>query len=156
MLGLDLVRSLEDDWRETLDAVAVSRALPTSRDVTELAKRVAALSEAYNDPMRARADARDGGAARLGFMFARDVPKGAGAVRELVATGALRTPLRVLDVGAGLGAMTWGVARALEAAGERGPIAATCLAEDAPPLDLVPPLVRPRAPRRTPRLPIDS
>jgi hypothetical protein len=83
----------------------------------------------------------------LGFTFARDVPKGAGAVRELVATGALRTPLRVLDVGAGLGAMTWGVVRALEAAGERGSIDATWLDEDAQALELGAAIVRLRAPR---------
>src|SRR5580704_397844 len=115
MKPLDLVRPLEDDWRDTIDAIARSRSWPTSWDVAELAGRVAELSAAYNDPARARASMRDAGSARLGFSFARDVPKGAAAVRELVATGALpldRT-LRVLDLGAGLGATTWGLARAL-------------------------------------------
>ena len=118
MLGLDLVRPLEDDWRDALDAVARARGWPTSRDVAALASRVATLSAAYNDPERARAVVRDAGAARLGFSFPRDVPKAAAAVRELVATGAVPrgSSLRVLDVGAGLGATTWGVARALEAA----------------------------------------
>src|SRR4029077_13314265 len=116
-----------------LDAVAQQRGWPTSKDVAELAACVARLSSAYNDPAVARATIRDAGAARLGFSFARDVPKGAAAVRELVATGTLasdRRPaaqterpaadrehandLRVLDLGAGLGATTWGLIRALE------------------------------------------
>jgi hypothetical protein len=51
------------------------------------------------------------------------VPKGAAAVRELVGSGALpldKSRLRVIDLGAGLGAMTWGLARALDAAGWTG------------------------------------
>ena len=124
MLGRELAVPLEVDWQDTLDGVARARGWPTSRDVSRLAARVAELSEAYNDPDRARASARDAGAARLGFVFPRDVPKGAASVRELVATGALRlapdAPLRVLDVGAGMGAMTWGIVRALEASRPRG------------------------------------
>jgi ribosomal protein RSM22 (predicted rRNA methylase) len=125
MLGLDLVRPLEDDWRDTLDSVARRRGWPGSGDVRALAARLAALSSAYNDPAVARAAVKDAGPARLAFAFARDVPKGAAAVRELVATGVLsvprpaNAPLRVLDVGAGLGATTWGLVRALEANGRR-------------------------------------
>jgi Mitochondrial small ribosomal subunit Rsm22 len=118
MLGLDLVRPLEDDWRGTLDSVARQRGWPGSGDVRALAARLVALSSAYNDPAVARAAVKDAGPARLAFAFARDVPKGAAAVRELVATGVLEPgsgPLRVLDVGAGLGATTWGLVRALEA-----------------------------------------
>ncbi|MGA7124528.1 MAG: hypothetical protein WBY94_30780, partial [Polyangiaceae bacterium] len=117
MLGLALVRPLEDDWRDVLDAVARRRGWPTTREVARLAAKVADLSAAYNDPSVARAVVKDGGAARLSFAFARDVPKGAAAVREAVATGAIglgRAPLRVLDIGAGLGATTWGLVRALE------------------------------------------
>ncbi len=112
------MRPLESDWRSTLDDVARSRGLPTSRDVARLGAHVADLSSAYNDPSRARASMRDAAAARLGFSFPRDVPKGAAAVRELVALGAIRSSatVRVLDVGAGLGAMTWGLVRAIEAA----------------------------------------
>ncbi|MDP9037378.1 MAG: hypothetical protein M3O50_21480, partial [Myxococcota bacterium] len=105
MLGLGLCRALEDDWRDTLDSVAAERGWPTSREVARLARCVAALSAAYNDPKRARADVHAFGAARLGFAFARDVPKGAAAARELIASGALPfdKPLSVLDWGAGLG-----------------------------------------------------
>jgi predicted O-methyltransferase YrrM len=143
-----LVRALEDDWRETIDEVARSRSWPTSRDVARLGARVAELSKAYNDPARARAPMSDAGPARLGFSFPRDVPKGAAAARELVATGALRLdpgrPLRVLDLGAGLGATTWGVARALEASGARGAVEATWLDADAQALDLGAAVVRAR------------
>jgi hypothetical protein len=141
MVGLALVRALEEDWRDVLDAVARRRGWPTSREVARLAARVSALSAAYNDPARARAAMSDAGAARLGFAFARDVPKAAAAVRELVATGRLRLegegePLRVLDIGAGLGATTWGVVRALIAAGARGAVEATWVDSDGSALEL--------------------
>src|SRR5579883_2748647 len=148
MLGSDLVRPLEDDWRETLDAVARRRRWPTSHDVPALAAEVARLSAAYNDASVARASMASAGAARLGYAFARDVPKGAAAVRELVATGALAlgaAALRVLDVGAGLGAATWGVVRALEAAGARGVVEATWWDADAGALELAGEIARARA-----------
>jgi ribosomal protein RSM22 (predicted rRNA methylase) len=139
----ELVRPLEDDWRDVLDGVARARSWPTSHDVARLGAAVAALSAAYNDPSRARAQVRDAGAARLGFAFARDVPKGAAAVRELVATGALQRRLdrpdrrlRVLDIGAGLGATTWGLVRALERSGGHGAVEATWLDADAQALQL--------------------
>jgi len=146
MTGLALVRPLEDDWRDALDAVARSRGWPTSRDVAKLAARVVELSAAYNDPVRARAAMRDAGAARLGFSFPRDVPKGAAAVRELVACGALPRgrPLRVLDLGAGLGATTWGLARALAAAGFGEALDATWVDSDAEALDLGSSILRAR------------
>jgi hypothetical protein len=141
MVGLGLVRPLEAEWREVLDAAARRRAWPTSREVARLGAKVAELSAAYNDPARARAGMREAGAARLGFAFPRDVPKAAAAVRELVALGRIRLdcerePLRVLDVGAGLGATTWGVLRALAAAGARGWVEATWLDSDRSALEL--------------------
>jgi hypothetical protein len=131
--------------------VASARAWATSRDPNRLGAAVAALSAAYNDPERARAAVREAGAARLGFSFARDVPKGAAAVRELVATGVLElgeAPLRVLDLGAGLGATTWGVVRALEAAGQRGTVEATWVDADAAALQVGAAVLREREARR--------
>ena len=131
------MRPLEEDWRDALDRVARRRGWPGSADVARLGARVAELSAAYNDPGRARAAIREAGAARLGFSFPRDVPKGAGAVRELVATGALPLRgMRVLDIGAGLGATTWGVARALEMAGGQGIVEATWVDPDAGALEI--------------------
>lgn len=72
--------------------------------------------------------------ARVAFSFPRDVPKAAAAVRELVASGALAMPadrpLRVIDLGAGLGAMTWGLVRALGASGASGRVDALFVDED--------------------------
>src|SRR5690349_2213546 len=99
-----------DAWRGPIDAVLAARGWPALADVARLGPLVARLSQAYNE---GRGATRELLPARLAFSFARDVPKGAGAVRELVAAGLLSAPLRVLDLGAGLGAMTWGVASAL-------------------------------------------
>jgi SAM-dependent methyltransferase len=151
MMGRELVRPLEEDWRETLDALARARGWPSSREVSRLAASVAALSAAYNDAARARAPIRDAGAARLGFSFPRDVPKGAAAVRELVATGALQAGapvLRVLDIGAGLGATTWGVVRALAASGASAAVEATWIDADARALELASALAQARAGQR--------
>jgi len=155
-LGLALVQPLEPDWQATLDRVAKRRAWPTSRDVVRLAAAVAHLSGAYNDPARARAAMRDAGAARLGFAFARDVPKAGAAVRELVAMRQLKIdatrPLRILDLGAGLGAASWGVVRALEAAGMRGAVEAEWVDADPEALELAMEVVREREGRGTVRL----
>jgi hypothetical protein len=154
--GVRPIEPLESEWADVLATVARARGWPSVNEPAKLGKLVAALAAAYNDPLRARAAMRDAGAARLGFSFARDVPKGAAAVRELVAAGALRAetrnaPLRVLDVGAGLGAMTWGLLRALEAARatetERPPparIHATWVDTDAEALDAGAAIVRAR------------
>ncbi len=113
----DLVTPLEDDWRTALDGVARERGFASSDEVARVGRSVERLSALYNDrsAKAPEADDRDALAARLVFSFVRDVPKGAGAVRELARAGLLSIdrPLRVLDVGAGLGAMTWGIARAV-------------------------------------------
>src|SRR4051794_445246 len=122
-----LVRPLENAWQAVIDAVLRRRSAPVTADVDKLAPRLVELSRAYNAGL-----AGDGAralvplAARIAFSFARDVPKGAGAVRELAVAGALAVPpggsFRIVDLGAGLGAMTWGIARALTAHAE-GPVA---------------------------------
>jgi SAM-dependent methyltransferase len=158
MMGIELVRPLEADWRATLDAVAIKHGWPSSRDVARLGETVAELSAAYNDPQRARASVREAGAARLGFSFARDVPKGAGAVRELVATGLLPREgrIRVLDLGAGLGAMTWGLVRALRAAGSLAVVEATWVDSDAQATALAIELARERSRDRAAELEVHA
>jgi hypothetical protein len=132
-----LARPLEESWRPVLDAVLRRLGAPLLDETAKLAPRVATLSRAYNEGRAG--DSKDRGAlpleARVAFSFARDVPKGAGAVAELVAARLLEPPsegrpLRVLDLGAGLGAMTWGLARALAAAGRAGRIEALLVDED--------------------------
>jgi ribosomal protein RSM22 (predicted rRNA methylase) len=156
LLTSPLVGPLPEDWRETLDALAKTRGWPSSRDPARLATQVASLSAAYNAREASAAlRTRDALGARLGFSFPRDVPKASGAVRELVATGTLAIPadraLRILDLGAGLGASSWGVARALEAAPSRGGrIEATCVDDDADALALAVAITRARSGRHDP------
>src|SRR5690606_9957195 len=72
--------------------------------------------------------------ARVAFSLPRDVPKGAGAARELVASGALAMPegraLRVVDLGAGAGAMTCGRVPWPAAPGATGRVEACFVDED--------------------------
>jgi len=110
---------IDDTWREVLSAVADARGWPTTHEPAKLGEKVARVSAAYNheghDAITAL-DRRDALAARAQFFFPRDIAKGWGAVRELVRTGMIgdpSRPLRILDLGAGIGAMTWGIARAL-------------------------------------------
>lgn len=130
-----LVRPLEDAWQVAIDAVLARRKGATTRDPAALGARVAELSRAYNAGAVGEGARAPSLEARIGFSFARDVPKGAAAVRELVATGALvlplDRPLSVVDLGAGLGAMTWGVVRALAAAGAKGRVDALLVDDDA-------------------------
>jgi ribosomal protein RSM22 (predicted rRNA methylase) len=143
-----LARPLEEDWRASLERVARGRRWLTLAEPERLGALVRALSEAYNAPPgRAVASSAPALSARLGFSFARDVPKSGGAVRELVASGELGRedrPLRVLDVGAGLGATTWGVARALAAAGLRTTLEVTWCDEDQVALDVAVAIARDR------------
>ena len=131
-----LVRPLEPRWQAVLDAVLRPMRRPelSTKDVARLAPEVKALSLAYNSGQAEGRRTKLPLEARIAFSFPRDVPKGAAAVRELVASGALTIPkdrpLRVLDLGAGLGAMTWGLARALEASGASGRVEALLVDED--------------------------
>lgn len=120
---------LEPRFRDAIAALARSRRYPTHEAPAALGARVAELSRAYNTRGTAPRDAL---AARLSFSFARDVPKAGAAVAELLLRRALPLDgaLAVLDYGAGLGATTWGVVRALAAAGARGPVDATLFEPD--------------------------
>ena len=131
---------LEESFREVLVSVARVRHLIGLDDPARLAPKVQALTEAYNHPALRGVAGVDHLAARLGFWFARDVPKVAGAVREAVATGRIAFPegraLRVLDLGAGLGASHRGLARALSAHGATGTLQVLAVDSDAGALQL--------------------
>jgi hypothetical protein len=129
-------------FEDVLFSIAEERRYP--RDAERLGARVHALSEAYNTVGTGRA--KEHGAARLLFWLPRDIPKTTLAVRELVAAGLLRIPagrpLRVKDHGAGLGASTWGLLRALEGAGESGVVSVALVDDDEDALDLARDVVR--------------
>ncbi len=129
-------------FEDVLFSIAEQRRYP--HDAARLGARVHALSEAYNTV--GTGSAKDHGAARLLFWLPRDIPKTTMAVRELVAAGLLRIPqgrpLRVLDQGAGLGASTWGLLRALEAAGEEGVVSVALVDDDQEALELARDVVR--------------
>lgn len=131
MLAHRLVHPVDAAWRLRLDGLARDRAWLTSDDL-DFPDAVASLSDLYNTVHRVAFGLPDRlAAARLGFFLPRDVPKGAAAVRELLDAGLVADrPLRILDLGAGLGAMTLGAARALRAAGFRSPILATLIDRD--------------------------
>jgi SAM-dependent methyltransferase len=148
ILRSSLVRPLEAPFGALLDDLARSRGWPTSSDAARMGALVRKLSDAYNGPDAAPLRTNDALAARLVFSFPRDVPKGGGAVRELVATGALALPsgrpLRVLDVGAGLGATSRGVMRALHAHGATGEVVVDAVDADRGALDLAAAIARAR------------
>lgn len=90
-----------------------------------LARDVAELSHLYTREREALAASRPAAgasAARLGFFLPRDLIKVFGPLGELSRAGRLpeRPRLRVLDLGAGLGASTLGLARYLCGAGLSG------------------------------------
>ncbi|MEO7109180.1 MAG: small ribosomal subunit Rsm22 family protein [Polyangiaceae bacterium] len=110
---------IDEQWRSALDAVADLRRWPKTHEHAKIAAHVSRVSAAYNHEGHdavANLDRQAALAARSEFFFPRDIAKGWGAARELVRTGAIgdaTKPLRIMDIGAGVGAMTWGIAHAL-------------------------------------------
>lgn len=126
------MRIVPESIHAVLLAVAARHHLPTEPRV--VARALEGLSRDYNAEGKT-GTGRELLAARLAFSLVRDVPKAMVAVRELVATGRLALPpgrpLRLLDVGAGLGATTLGVALALARSSPRdGAIEATLVDAD--------------------------
>ncbi len=124
-----LFAQVEAIWLDAVRAVAVQHKFASFDTPARLGASVARLSAVYNDPERL--DLRSSEVAlleaRLGFSLVRDLPKMTTAVREVVAARLLRVsdkPLSVLDLGAGLGASTFGLVRALSLVGEKGGVEA--------------------------------
>jgi thiamine-phosphate diphosphorylase len=120
----------EEELHQAVFRVAERRGY--DRHPGALGPLVRLLSDAYN--AGGTAQAIEHGQARLLFSVPRDAPKSEAAVGELIAAGLLQLtpekPLSVLDVGAGLGASTWGLALALAKRGMRGEIHATFVDDD--------------------------
>ncbi len=121
-MDIDPIRPLDEAWRDLIDGILREIGRISFADTARLARSVEEVSRIYNAGL-ASSGTRAPIEGRIAFSFARDVPKGAAAVRELVMAGLLpmpagdaRGPLRVVDLGAGLGAMTWGIARAIHGA----------------------------------------
>ena len=107
---------LEDAVLAAARAVVGDDALvpgPLARAVVDRSRRYTSARSELATPRGARADL----AARAAFFTIADAMKIAVPVAELAGRGALpaRTPLRVLDLGAGCGAMTLGLVAALPA-----------------------------------------
>lgn len=100
-----------------------------------LAQAVSALSRTYTrarDTIRTHGAAHDALTARALFFLPRDLTKVLGPVADLVRLGHMpeRPVLRVLDLGAGLGSTTLGLARALTKEGRAHKLEVTAFERD--------------------------
>lgn len=121
---LDALRAqqLPDAWLRAIDEAAPVLLGPHDRVGAALSTEVARLSELYTrdrGALRAQSAAL---AARLRFFLPRDLPKVEGPLAELAWAGVLpKGPRwRVLDLGAGLGTSTLGIATFARRAGIEG------------------------------------
>ena len=107
-------RPVSSAWLETIDSVARTVLGPHDRLGDALVNEVASLSELYTRGRGALREQSAVLAARLRFFLPRDLPKIEGPLSELAWAGAFPgragSALRVLDLGAGLGTTTLGVA----------------------------------------------
>ena len=111
-----------------------------ARQQRRVAAAVRARSERYNAPDRRAAPADDNDPfdllARLLFYTASDAARPLFPLAELAALTELPRRVRLLDLGAGCGAMTFGVVAALDALGHRCRVEATLVDRDRRALDL--------------------
>lgn len=136
-------RALAPEWVTLVDALAPRLLGRADRKGDALAAAVARTSELYTREREAIGLATDALAARLRFFLLRDLPKIQGPLAELAAAGALPTGSvwRVIDVGAGLGTTSLGVAELARRAGvERVEVVA--LERDSAALDVFTALAR--------------
>lgn len=144
------------ELRARLDSMAVRRGWPVSSDIARLGKIVSGLSVAYNTTGRSTPEHLP---ARLAFWLPRDLPKVFEATRELRLAGLLagsQKVLRILDIGAGLGASTLGLLYALREAGSEATIEVTLVDDDAAALAIAKELLNAFHVRVTMRAPSDS
>ena len=113
------VPALENQWITTIDLVAKKVLGAHDRTGPALVKEIQQLSELYTRDRMAIRLSSSARAARLRFFVPRDLPKIEGPITALHARGLLpaRDMLRVVDLGAGYGATTLGLARAAKRLG---------------------------------------
>ena len=113
------VPALENQWLTTIDKVAKKVLGPLDRTGLPLVTEIQQLSELYTRDRTAIRMSSNVRAARLRFFVPRDLPKIEGPITALFARGLLptREVLRVVDLGAGYGATTLGLARAAKRLG---------------------------------------
>ena len=126
-----------DAWRDYLCQIAQRQRWPTLAQPERLAPLVRAVSAAYNHGVSLGEMPPQHHAARLGFFFARDVLKcTAAALPVCRGWQPSAAVIRVVDLGAGLGASGLGLVRALRATGHTQPIELLAVDADGPALTL--------------------
>lgn len=110
-LDLDALVAIADDVRRDVTPVLAKRFAGT--DVVRAIREVSVAYTRERGRLRSGSRGPSALAARLAFFLPRDVVKSAELARQTHAVGAFpaRETLRVLDLGAGLGATSLGVAR---------------------------------------------
>lgn len=105
--------ALSNDWLTAIDRIARRVLGPVDRTGTPLVTEVRTLSELYTRSRHALHLAGGPRAARVRFFLPRDLPKIEGPLSFLAARGLLprERTWRVVDLGAGYGATTLGLAR---------------------------------------------
>ncbi len=113
MMGRREVPALGSLWLRAIDDVARRLLGAEDRGGAALADEVRALSSLYTRERAELGEASGLRAARLRFFLPRDLPKIEGPLSELAARGLLprHRAWRVVDVGAGYGTSTLGLAR---------------------------------------------
>lgn len=136
-------RPLDPRWVELVSQLAPRVLGREDRRGASLAASVARLSELYTRERGAIGLANEAIAARLRFFLLRDLPKIQGPLAELAAVGALprNENWRVIDVGAGLGTTSLGVAELARRAGVES-VDVVALERDAGALDVFAALAR--------------
>lgn len=135
--------ALDPRWVSLVDELAPRVLGRADRKGASLVAAVERTSELYTREREAIALASDAMAARLRFYLLRDLPKIQGPLGELAAVGALpaKPVWRVIDVGAGLGTTSLGVAELARRAGVES-LEIVALERDAAALDVFTSLAR--------------
>lgn len=136
--------ALSNDWLTAIDRVARRVLGPDDRTGTPLVSEVRTLSELYTRSRHALHLAGGPRAARVRFFLPRDLPKIEGPLSFLAARGHLprERTWRVVDLGAGYGATTLGLARLAKRLDLADALHVTAIDDDPRALDVLDALAR--------------